>query len=295
MNKMNRANLIMILSILFFTSCEEDLQVLSQNKDKIVFECELKAYQQIVAKAYLVNDFNEIDRSKIADDLTIRMTTGIDEEISFTYDSENNYYFVNKSLHVPIPGRSYKVSILNNENNISTTSNTTLKDGGSISGVLSRQVSQVVYENGKGRTFQVTATFNSNQNDHYIRLQAYRRAKNGKLELLKFDGNDEEPLAFHTSEIDGCILADLSRVDKNKFTLNFSTFGPIKNSEILDKVIFVTETISEPAYRYSLSKSKQYNAFNNGSYIPVVSYSNMINGYGFFGSSSAKLDSIEFN
>ena len=118
---------------------------------------------------------------------------------------------------------------------------------------------------------------------------------NGKTETLDFVGNDEEPLAFHTSYVDGAVLFTTEILNHNKISLNFRTRTEVKNNSGFESIFYTLETLTESAYRYNMAKSKQIGAEKYGISDPVINYKNTTNGYGFLGASSMIQDSIKLN
>jgi hypothetical protein len=288
---MYRTYAILIL-ISVFISCEESIALETKVKHNLLFECELNPSDKMIAKVSEVNEFNEINRASIVKDAIIRMTTGKDEEITFTYDPDNNEYFVPKELHTVRVGQIYDLTVSReSDESIKYKTQTYVPSPLQMTGkVISYNELNTGELVGKKSIALNCSVPNAIESEFYL-LKVFIQ-KNNKLEKLDFEGNSDDPLAFQESSIDGQIMMDVNRVNKNNFNLNFVTASQIKPNDKIAKLHYTISTITEAAYRYRVSKHKHNKASHNSSIVPVTTYSNFDFGYGYLGACASFSDTI---
>lgn len=89
-------------------------------------------------------------------------------------------------------------------------------------------------------------------------------------------------------------FVDASNIDHNIKELEFDLVLPEvfdSESDKFNKLYFELTTMEESMYRYQLYKSREKSAID-GHVEPVISYTNVINGFGYFGSYSTHIDSF---
>lgn len=89
-------------------------------------------------------------------------------------------------------------------------------------------------------------------------------------------------------------FVDASNIDSNIKELEFDLVLPEEfdsESDKFTKLYFELTTMEESMYRYQLYKNREKSALD-GHVEPVISYTNVINGYGFFGSYTTHIDSF---
>jgi hypothetical protein len=275
-----------------FTSCDEPIALNRAVSHNLLIECELNPSDQMTAKVSELNDFNEVNRNSVVQDAVLRMSTGIDEEITFTYNKEKNEYFVPKDLHTVRIGQKYNL-IVTRESDESIKYSTQAYVPSPIkmtSKVLSYEELKAGELVGKKAITINCSMPDANKSEFYL-LKLYIH-KNNNLEKLQFEGNSDDPLAFQESSIDGEIMMDVSRVNKSNFNLKFITASTIKPNDKVSRLHYTLSTITEAAYRYRISKHKQNRSAINSSIVPVTTFTNFDFGYGYLGACSAYSDTI---
>jgi hypothetical protein len=282
----------------FFVSCEERVDLLLETKSKLLVECELEANKKIVANVYMLNEFDNVVRDSVVKDAMLILTTGVDEQITFTYDENNNNYFVDPNLHVPLNERAYSLQAYHPEDKL-------MKMKASLKMPLSNALVAEVKnnkfekispsENTSQLKFSIKAKMqNLEQGKTFFKLQLFQ-PKGNKTEAFKFEGNTEDPLAFQVDLASGTVLMDVSRVNSQEFYLNYSTISKFQAGEKPSKIFYTLTSLTEHSYRYHIAKNKMFKASLNGSKTPAVMYSNFDSGYGFFGARASATDTVKIN
>ncbi len=298
--------LFTILTI--FMSCEERVDILSSNDElgKMVLECELSPSKRIEAKLYTLGNFNQLNEVEYPTKAIVRMTIGTDVELRFKYDDENKVYFVDN--HIVDPSRTYTIYAFKNEqeekakNGLEAVtqipvasnfkvSNTTVQERKDSKGLMHKVVNfKASLPVGSNKYYRLTATRKIYKN--VMVNGSLKSVFSGVTETLKFNGNDEIPLAFQQSSYNGCLFFDASRFDYDNIDFSFST-NSMGEGDQLNSIQYDLEALSESTYRYHVAKSKQINAQIAGISEPVINYTNVANnGYGFLGGSSMTSDTI---
>jgi hypothetical protein len=103
-------------------------------------------------------------------------------------------------------------------------------------------------------------------------------SQNGVVELIHKEG----------------VFVDYSRVGGNEIIIDLSTKDPLNlESEIFKILDFQLNTMSEELYLYHVNLSKQLINSRSDFSSPIISYSNITNGYGVLGAYSTTITSIE--
>lgn len=292
-----KANIYFLLFIVMFSSCTEPFDLAPQEKGKLLVECELSPSRQVFANVQVISNFTDVNATLYPDDAIIRLTSGVDEEYKFIYDGKSRSYYLPREFRID-PAKNYRIAVFENEKEIEY-----LEARSSIPSPPALKLNEIESKDivsdklKKQKEVRVLASMPklSNGKNGFVRVRAFRKNINGNIEYLKFAGNDEEPLAFHTCMHDEHTIFDLSRLDNNKFSLRFQTQKMFEN-EKLEKIFIQYESISEASFRYNLSKSKKMTAEIYGISDPVTNYTNASNGYGYLGAaSSITIDSISIN
>ncbi len=284
-----------ILASFAFLSCEDRIDLESKVGSKLLIECEMQAEKMITAKVYMLNEFDDVVRDSVVKDAVLRLTTGIDEQITFIYDEDKNYYFVEPKYHLPSTNRNYSMVAYHPEmEEVKMSATLTLPlpmkmeaelQGGFDRSDEDQDLSSLEFTV-KAKVPEVT------KGKSYFRLYTYIINSLGKAEQVIFEGNDEDPLAFQKSVANGSVLIDLSRVNHNDFYMKFSTISKYKKAEKPKQVLYTLTTLTEESYMYHVAKNKAIKASKNGSRMPIVVYSNFQNGLGLFGGIAPASDTI---
>jgi hypothetical protein len=285
-----------IVIVFLVLGCEERVTNLATRDGKISIECELNPSESIVAKVTELNDFDKVNRNSKVEDITLRLSTGIDEEISFTYDPIHDVYFVPKNLHTVRSGSKYNLIAFRASNEEIQYRSQTFTPGytklaGKVTSFENENIGDLV---GK-KVVKINCAVPDAVKDNFY-LLSLKMTKNNNAEDLIFTGYEDDPLAFQVSSIDNGILIDLNRVkNNNNFDLSFITSSNVKPNDKLGKITYTLCTLTESTYRYRISKSKQNIALKNGASSPVITYTNVTNGYGYLGSNVPYSDTIAFS
>ncbi|MBK8699608.1 MAG: DUF4249 family protein [Saprospiraceae bacterium] len=301
---------ISLLCLSMLWSCSEPLQLDYSDDAELLLECELSTSRRIEARLMSLGNFNDITSGEYIEDAIIDLGTNTDLALRFQYDSRNKVYFIPVESHMVNPAYIYTIKAYRFKNDPHALEAVTTIPSGHKIVVTSKPVVKDVLNAKSGTRKEINlklALPDVEKKNGFFRLKAYRKlfekqnvngnivyVHKGAVEPREFGGNDQEPLAFHLSAVDGDILFDVNRVDKRNFDLRFYTLGKVEEGDHFEAIYYVLEGLSEATYRYNVSKSKQINAEVFGNSDPVISYKNMINGYGFLGGSSAVRDSILF-
>ncbi len=302
--------LIGILSA-FFTACEERVEITSINEetDKLLVECELSTSRRIEANLYTIGNFNQLNKLSYPQDAIIRLGIGIDEELPFKYDEKKQVYYIDSLRHMVNPLYKYRlIAFLKDKEDFQINSKRVGIPIAQKFAISSKPiVSSIKSDKGlelRKIAFEAKVPASKGNEKEFYRINVYRKLYKqvlidgvsqqiytGKQETLDFFGNDEIPLAFTKTEFDGSTLFDASRFKDSKFKLNFIT-KTFQTGDKIETLYYTLETLDESAYRYLIAKQKTINASQNSLSDPVISYTNLQNGYGFLGASSSVVDSL---
>lgn len=300
---------IFFMTLSMMWSCSEPLQLEYSKEPEWLLECELSPSNRIEAKLVSLGNFNNVASGSIVENAAIDLGTDTDLAVRFQYDARNKIYFIPLDKYKIDPSIPYTIKAYRfNGDTAPLEAKTNIPAQQKLVVASSPKLTDAVINGTKRKTIQLNLAIPTAVKDQgYFRLVAYRKLfkktdvggqivfqQTGETELLEFGGNDEEPLAFHQSAMDGSVLFDVNRVDKNNFELNFNTSSTIEEDDHFETIYYTLEALSESSYRYKVAKSKQIKAQLYGNSDPVINYRNMTNGYGYLGACNPVSDSISF-
>ncbi len=296
---------LMTLSMLW--SCSEPLPLEINEEAQWLLECELSPNKRIEARLVSLGNFNNVSSGDIIENAIIDLGTNTDLAFRFQYDARNKIYYIPLETYRINPSIPYTIKAYRYAGDQQPLEAKTTIPGAQKLVVSSKpKVTDAIIQGTKRKAINLKLALpNVDKEQGYFRLFAYRKlyekvsnggeityVPTGDTELLDFGGNDVTPLAFHQSAIDGGVLFDVNRVDKQNFELLFNTAGAVIEDDHFETIFYTLEAISESSYRYNLSKSKQIKAELYGNSDPVINYRNMVNGYGYLGGCYPASDSI---
>jgi hypothetical protein len=305
----SKAYIFFLAFILILSSCEESVNIASNtdNISSLVIECELSPTKRIEAKVYTMSDFSKLDAVEYPKELSIELETGTDVVYFFKYEEKTGLYYIDPIQYNSNLDQSYDYTIKayyksDPENNLKAETKIPARQVLNLSNDKKVIIKDIVDAKGlEQKMISLPLTVSQMDKDKsFYRLKVYRKiyktindvsVYTGKNEELKFLGNEELPIAFTTSAFDGCLLFDASRLESKKLDLNFST-QRFAEGDKLNTLFYELESLTEPVFRYNIVKSKQIKALQHGLSDPVINYTNIIGGKGFFGSSNMTSDSI---
>lgn len=304
MNNANSSNLnklFLILSLITVFSCSEKIDIQIEGPENLVLECYLRPAEEITATLQTVANFTDIHAVYRPENARVYLLTDIDTPFEFEYDAQRQLYYIPKKFHTPNPSFKYEIRA-----SIPAQEETELSAKTTFSPPMRFKIEEVKGAKMKqiGNKLDVNGFFASatpRKNNNFYRIKAYYKTRDkqdrlSELKKLNFKGNMEDPLAFyHADHADG-ILVDLNRVDASSFTMRFESpeeYGP--GQEFSDYLYLSVESVSEDVYRYEVSIAKQISAIQNGTSDPVITYTNVTNGYGLLGSGVVTFDSLRIN
>ena len=297
----------MIISMLW--SCSEPLQLEYSKEQEWLLECELNPSKRIEAKLVSLGNFNDIEAGSFIENAIIDLGTDTDLAFRLQYDARNKIYFIPLETYKIDPSIPYTIKAYRFAGDTAPLeAKTKIPVGQKLVFTSNPRQADAIINGTKRKTIQLNLAIpTANKDQGFFRLVAYRKIfkkvdqggevtyePTGETELLEFGGNDAAPLAFHQSAIDGAVLFDINRVDKNNFELKFNTASSITEDDHFETIFYTLESLAESSYRYKLAKSKQIKAQLYGNSDPVINYRNMSNGYGYLGACTPVSDSISF-
>ncbi len=98
--------------------------------------------------------------------------------------------------------------------------------------------------------------------------------------------------AVHELEQMDGILIDASKLENNTFSISLESDELTDGVNVFEDLMFGLQTIDSEFYNYHLTTSRELKAAGTSFNQPVVSYTNIVNGFGFFGSMSESIDSV---
>ena len=119
---------ILILFVIFLTSCSETVLIDPIEPDQLFIECELNPNGRIEAKVSTLGSFqNSIEYTNPLD-AEIRLYTGVDIELRFEYDARKGVYFVPENNHAINPSYNYRIEakLPNADENVILTGSTNI-------------------------------------------------------------------------------------------------------------------------------------------------------------------------
>lgn len=250
--------------------------------------------QEITATLSTVSDFSNIVAIDYPENARIYLLTNIDTPFEFQYDEDRKLYFIPKNVHTPRSSWQYEIrAYLKDAPEVELFSDTKFTSSPRLQN--SPKTNSPTYTTQE--ELRVQLGLKSFSKNPFIRFSAYYKTNEGgklsDLKPLEFIENREDALAFYNNEYLQGIYANIDRVDYEDFSMIFKFSEEDLNAEIHNHIYIKSESISEPLYRYDVAKSKYLGAINGGNSDPIVSYTNIKNGLGLFGSSTGVVDSIQ--
>lgn len=297
-NRHKLKNLIYILFLTLFISCSERVELSLENDEKLQIECVIVPGKEITATLSTVSNFSDIQNIVYPENAIIYLRTGTDASFSFKYDKDREIYFIPTNHHTPNLTYKYEIRAYlkdNIENEL--IGNTKFHTTSLIK--MNEGTTQIEKE-GSSLTLYSKFSFVQKNSNPYMNLHTYFKEVDSdnnlsELQPLDFIGNDEDPLAFYNSEYTNGTYINIERVDYTDFSMSFRFPENIESeSQVSDYIYFYNNAVSESVYRYDIARAKHVSAIVGGISDPVVTYTNIDNGYGVFGSSIGRLDSIKF-
>lgn len=298
---------IFLMTLTMLWSCSEPLPLEINEEAQWLLECELSPTKRIEARLVSLGNFNDVESGDIIENAIIDLGTDTDLAFRFQYDSRNKIYYIPLESYKVNPSIPYtiKASRFAGDPN-PLEAKTTIPAGQKLVIKSQPKMTDATINGTKRKTINLKLALpNVDKEQGFFRLFAYRKVFNkidnngqivyvptGITEMLEFAGNNENPMAFHQSAIDGSVLFDVNRVNKQNFELLFNTAGVIVDDDHFENIYYTLEALSESSYRYNLSKSRQIKAELYGNSDPVINYRNMVNGYGYLGGCNPVSDSI---
>ena len=304
-------NYILSISIIFcllLSSCVDKIALPDTTDPAMIhIECELSPPFHIKAHVSTTGDLNGKYLPYYPEDAELRLFSQIDEEFIFKYNPDKKYYEVlNGRLRA---GFSYTVSAKLKDTTISTAyaSNVIPKvvdvdsiDIHSIEEFFNADGSKDIYTTIKVYLPEILTEGTFYRMDFYYRIR-HEVIENGQrkftydpslkstvMETINTGGAAVHPL-YHMPGM----LIDPSRLDENYFAVTLKSKEPIDEKDLrLSSVHSKLYTLSESYYRYQLASSKQLKIEDKNLIEPVIDYTNIQNGLGYFGSYVIKSDSI---
>ncbi len=294
-NRHKLRNLIYILILTIFVSCSERVELNLENDEKLQIECTLVPGKEITATLSTVSNFADIENIIYPENARIYLLTQIDAPFEFKYDEESKTYKIPVKVHTPRSDwkyeiRAYLKDMPENELNAKTIFyNTTAV-----------KIKDAIWDKTNNKLqLKTQLAFASKLSNPYLKINTFYKEVNENGDLselvpLNFVENTENPLSFYNNQYTDGIYVNIDRVDYSNFSMVFNYPEVITSKEeISDYIYFFTNAISEPLYRYQVARAKHVNSINGGNSDPVITYTNINNGFGVFGSSVGKLDSIK--
>ena len=276
--------------------CSERIELSVDNSDKLLLECILEPGHEITAKLSTVAHFSQIDNVIYPEDARVYLTTNLDVPLEFQFDADRQLYYIPKSFHTPNPANPYEITAHLKE---STENEVNAKTKFIPTTQFIKQNKTEVSINDKGRYTLKTFLKSSNRlesKQSYFRVNAFYKpiinGELGELTALDFIENSIDPLAFFQNEYTDGIYVNLSRVDFTSFDMAFQLPSGLSLEDVDENIYLHVSALNEDVYRYEISKSKRLASLKSGSSDPVMSYTNIDNGHGVFGTRNTSLSVI---
>ncbi len=287
---------IIILS--FTIGCSKRIDLVIDQEEKLLIECVMTPGQEIQATLSTVANFSDSKKIEYPENARIYLITKIDTPLEFEYDSDRKLYFIPKKVHTMRLDYHYEIRayLVNDEDNELSA---TLKFP-SINSVDKTESAMTVLNQTNGQMISGNFAFKNNTiRSPFFNMNAYCRmideeGRYSELLPIEFIENKEDALAFYQNEFTNGVYVDINRVDPTDFSMSYLVPSEYfeNGRKLADHIHIYSSAISEEVYRYELSKSKQLAAIHNGASDPVINYTNVKNGFGVFGASLVKRDSI---
>ncbi len=303
--KINTIYLLILLLSATMVSCVDTYDIPDPlEANKIVVECELSPPYHIKAFVATTGNLNGRQQPKFPFDADIRLYSEIDEEFVFKYNEESELYEVtNGRLR---PGFSYVIqaNMGDEDNMIPISGKTTIPRGAKVA---SAQITDVVSDNGINTLTVDIELPNNGQPYYYMHLNVSTATmENGeRVSTGNTINGDYAKLISDRNAISNIIqmpglLIDAERLLDNKFQIQLDLSDELlSKSEILDKLNIDLKTVSESYYFYQSSVSKELSLQSqtessvDASVIePNITYTNIDDGYGYFGAFTTTRESI---
>lgn len=304
--------IVYILALLLFLvtlhSCIESIPVpVVEVDEKLRFESDISTTKGFSAKITTSTGLDDIDAVVYPEDIYVQVSWGTEDdafEMPY-YESCSCYQNLSEKAY---PGRTYKlIAEPTNNNDIfeDIRSNMRIPNSTSIDTLEGIRMTS---------TDGVTTVFSmlnlANHSNNYYHILPFRK----ETEIV-IDGNDEEQevytgnieyLELIRNENDNLYLEQLYHqvgflADfKGESTSDNPLVFQLLSNDILDykneaftKIFFEVRTLTESYYEYEKYLSRKLASHTNGEVTVPISYSNIINGLGYFGGYSVVQDSID--
>jgi len=296
-------NLVLLLVGITLVSCVDTIDIPDPvEPNKIVVECELSPPYHVRAFVATTGNLNGRSQPKFPHDADIRLYSEVDEEFVFKYNEEESVYEVkNGRLR---PGFSYLIqaNMGDEDNMIPISARTTIPRGGKLASSFA-QMNNDTDES----IISVDLELPSNEHQYYYlnldvtsaTLEGGERVPTGDLITSSYDKLISDRNGIHNLEHMPGILIDRSRLLDDKFSIDMS-IDPQESKELIaDKVKIDLKAVSDSYYHYQISVSNEVAALEKTSSTvdasviePNITYTNIKDGYGYFGAFTTTSDSI---
>ncbi len=311
------SNLIRISSLLLIVlwagSCREDFQyTLEDTHQELNFLSEINPEEPVIAnlfKSYsLISEQHDIDLTQAQIDFG-----GTDfptRSTKIIYIAKDENFALRNFDFRPTPGNSYWIEGYVPGTDMDTIrARTFVPEPVSLKSGMVTEVEKIDQGNGKAH---YRATVNIELGEPRQRPAYFQIIPQRKVSLIRREAG--QTIITHTNDLSGMdivsintarnavqelsqkpgLFVDYSRLSGQMISIDIETTEPIDvNTEILKIIDFKINTLSEELYNYHINLHKHLVNNQSDYSAPLMSYSNIENGLGIFGSYSTTVSSIE--
>jgi len=286
------------------TSCVDEIQLSSNTEEqKLVFHCELSQGEGVLAQvseSIVVGSLNQFDQIK---DAELVLSDSGQESLGFIFDEESQKYEI-KNLVIE-EGKTYTINgSLPNSEVLDIEAQQTVPVGQELIG---RELIAVDLEN-KTYTFRLefdqTAAIDLYQiipraNVYTFTGSGVNKVYSHSSKSYSFELTENQIFngALHDLHHKEGFLVDRNLLESNSVEITFKyNDDDLASNEELRFLNIEVRTTSNSYFRYHKAVSKQLKSGKGLSFSePSLSYTNIDNGYGFFGAYGLRIDSLLLN
>lgn len=292
-----------VLCIGMMTSCVDKISLPETVEPaKIIVECELSPPFHIKAKLSTTGDLNGNYIPYFPEDAQLRLYSEIDEEFIFKYNSEKKLYEVTNGKLVS--GRSYSLTGKLVDEEITPIFAATSIPGrikiDSLEVMSSLEANSDQPNQSKKASTTIKIYLGEKAKSSFFHLTLNYKTARSLVDRIEYQPG-LMPVNVDKIEVGGAavhrlyhkegLFIDASRLEENSITLTTSN-SDLNVDEFIKSIYTDLKVVTESYYKYHINLSKQLKAEGNSIIEPVIDYTNIENGHGFFGSFVASKDSF---
>lgn len=269
---------------------------------KLLVECELSPPYHMIAKVSTTGDLNGNYIPYFPEDAELKLYSKVDEEFIFKYNFDKKLYEVTNGKISA--GEEYSLTAKLTDEEIIPIFSTTIIPSAiridSLEVMSTLEANSTQGNQGKKATTTIKIYLGEKAQSSFFHLSLNYKTAKYLVDKIEYQPG-LMPVTVDKIEVGGAavhrlyhkegLLIDASRLEDNTVTLTTSN-NDLDVDEFIKSIYTDLKVVTESYYKYHINLSKQLKADGNSIIEPVIDYSNIENGHGFFGSFVASKDSF---